>query len=84
MKQISENATHTMHLGYFQGQQVRISRSKATGELFFNTDDVAKVLGYKDHDEMMEDPQVQAKLIEEQTRTGKSPIIESENTDNIN
>lgn len=84
MKQISETSTHTVHLDYFQGHQVRISRCKATGELFFNTDDVAKVLGYKDHNDMMKDPKVQAQLLEQQVKTGKSVIIETDNTNNIN
>jgi prophage antirepressor-like protein len=84
MKQISENATHTVHLDYFQGKQVRISKSKATGELSFNTEDVARILGYKDHNDMMRDPKVQAKLLEHQQTTGKSALIEAEPTDHIN
>lgn len=84
MKQISENATHTAHLDYFQGKQVRISKSKATGELSFNTEDVARILGYKDHNDMMLNPEVQAKLLEHQQATGKSALIEIERTDHIN
>lgn len=63
MKQISENSTHITYLDYFQGKQVRISKSKSTGELLFNSEDVAKVLGYKDHNDMMADPKVQAKAL---------------------
>jgi prophage antirepressor-like protein len=77
MKQIAETPTHTVHLDYFQGQQMRMHRNKLTGEVSFNTDDVAKVLGYKDHNDMMSDPKVQAKLIEFETLTGKSAIKES-------
>lgn len=77
MKQISEIPTHTVHLDYFQGQQVRMHRNKLTGEVHFNTNDVAKVLGYKDHDDMMRDPKIQAGLIEFEKTTGKPAITVS-------
>jgi len=84
MKQISENSTHINYLDYFQGKQVRISKSKATGEIFFNSDDVAKALGYKDHNDMMADPKVQAKVLENQLTGGKPMFVEREETNNIN
>lgn len=84
MKQISETPTHTVHLDYFQGQQVRIYKSKATGELHFNADDAAKVLGYKDHADMMRDPKIQARLIELEAKTGTSAFQDFDSTNHIN
>ncbi|MBC7915397.1 MAG: hypothetical protein H7Y07_14890 [Pyrinomonadaceae bacterium] len=79
MKRISETATHILYVDYFEGQQVRVQQNKSTGELFFFSDDVAKVLGFKDQNEMMQSPKVKEVLRKAYEHTGKTSIIQIEN-----
>lgn len=79
MKKINETPTHEIFLDYFQGQQVRIYRNKATGEIGFNTDDVAKVLGFENERAMLADPEVNERLKQSYAETGKMPLVKVEN-----
>jgi len=84
MKQISENSTHINYIDYFKGNQVRMSKCKATGEVLFNSDDFAKALGFKDHNDMVSDPEIQAKILENKLTGGNPLFVEREETNNIN
>lgn len=79
MKKILETPEFEIYIENFQGHQVRISKSKITGKCAFNADDVAVVFGYKDHEHMMRDPEMQAKE-KEYKKSGKSMFVEQENS----
>jgi len=79
MKKIQDTPTHEIFLDYFKGQQVRIFKDKVTGEIAFNTDDVAKVLGYENEQAMLKDPKVIERLKQSYDETGKMPLTKIDN-----
>ena len=82
MKQIQETPTHLIYLDYFEGQQVRIFKNKLTGEVGFNTDDVAKILGYRNETAMLNDPKVNDVLKQSYSETGKMPLMKIDDYNN--
>ena len=57
MKHTHADHKFDYYLGNFQGLEVRIQKDKLTGEVYFNTEDVAKCLGHENLNEMLQSNQ---------------------------
>lgn len=73
-----ETDTHTYFIDYFDGTQVKIMKNKKTGEILFDAESVAKILGYGSMQGMMSDDNVLDLVNELKRDTGKFPIIKLE------
>lgn len=58
MYYINEDSNYKYYVDYFEGLEINMYVDKNTGELFLNRNDVAKVLGYNNFEEMMQNPEI--------------------------
>lgn len=47
---IDETEDYIVHEVYYEGFPIRVLYEKATGEIFYNSNDAARMLGYRDHE----------------------------------
>lgn len=54
MKLINIDEQFDYYIDYFQGIEVRMKKDKLTQQIYYSSDSVAKILGYKNTDEMIQ------------------------------
>lgn len=84
MKFLKEDQYTVTYEGVFMGQKVIMYKIKKTGETSINTDSLAQVLGFKNHDHMMSDPDIQNMVKDYQAATGLPAFTEVHKPNNIN
>lgn len=75
MKIIAEDDKQITMLDYFEGQPMRFYKEKATGEIYVNADDMAKILGYTDQDELLGSDAALDALLEYQKENPDKPFL---------
>lgn len=75
MKIIAEDTERFTMLDYFEGQPVRFYKSKKTNEVYVNADDMAKILGYKNQEELLSQDATLDVLNEEHRLNPDKPFL---------
>jgi hypothetical protein len=74
MKLIDETPTHQIFEDFYQGHQVRFLKDKITDEFSVHADDLARVIGFKNTQEMMSDDTFLDIVNDQHKKTGEFPI----------
>ena len=54
MRYTHEDNQYTYYVAEYQGKQIRMSQEKATGQVYFNSEDFARALGYDTVSDMLQ------------------------------
>ncbi len=77
MKIIAEDTKRVTMLSYYEGKPVHFYMDKATREIYINSDDMAKVMGYADQHELLSQDAALDMLSEYHKQNPYKPFLES-------